>query len=302
MNFQQQENSLSGVVAVPATPFRRDGGIDEAAYQRIIRRLVEAGITTVTPNGNTGEFYALSSSEAKVVTRLALEAVDPETTVIVGVGHDVASAREAARDALATGAALVMVHQPVHPYVSVDGWIEYHRAIASDVPDLGVVLYVRNEAIPGSAFARLGELCPNVIGVKYAVPSPVHFAQVASDAGAGRFTWVAGAAELHAPGYFAVGATGFTSGLANVDPSTSLRLWQALVDGAPDVVTDAWHRVRPFEEMRAANSSANNVSVVKEALCQLGICGRDIRPPSSLLSAKLRSQVTEILEDWGMLP
>ena len=186
MNFEQQINPLSGVVAVPTTPFRPDGGIDEEAYQRIIRRLVDGGITTVTPNGNTGEFYALSPAEAKVVTRLALEAVDPATTVLVGVGHDVASAREAARGAQSLGAAMVMVHQPVHPYVSLEGWIEYHRAIASAVPELGVVLYVRNEAIPGSAFARLGELCPNVVGVKYAVANPVHFAEVAADAGAGQ--------------------------------------------------------------------------------------------------------------------
>jgi 4-hydroxy-tetrahydrodipicolinate synthase len=301
MNFQQQQESLSGVVAVPTTPFGPDGGIDEAGYQRVVRRLVEGGIRTVTPNGNTGEFYALSPAEAKVVTRLGLEAADADTTVMVGVGHDVASARQAARDAQAAGAAMVMVHQPVHPYVSVDGWIEYHRAIASDVPELAVVLYVRNDAIPGSAFARLGESCPNVIGVKYAVPNPARFAAVAADAGAGRFTWVAGLAELHAPGYFAFGATGFTSGLANVDPSTSLRLWHALAHGDQDVATGIWHRVRPFEELRAANASANNVSVVKEALCQLGICARDIRPPSSLLPTELRAKITEILELWELL-
>ena len=301
MNFQQQQESLRAVVAVPTTPFGPDGGIDEAAYQRVIRRLIEGGIRTVTPNGNTGEFYALAPAEAKAVTRLGLEAADPDTTVMVGVGHDVASAREAARDAQAAGAAMIMVHQPVHPYVSVDGWIEYHRAIASDVPELGVVLYVRNETIPGSAFARLSESCPNVIGVKYAVPNPARFATVAAEAGAGRFTWVAGLAELHAPGYFAVGATGFTSGLANIDPSTSLRLWHALADSEHDIVTEIWHRVRPFEELRAADASANNVSVVKEALCQLGICARDIRPPSSLLPGETRAKVTEILELWGLL-
>lgn len=37
-----------------------------------------------------------------------------------------------------------MVHQPVHPYVSQDGWVDYHRAIAEAVPGLGVVPYVRN--------------------------------------------------------------------------------------------------------------------------------------------------------------
>ena len=301
MSFEQHRQSLSGVVAVPTTPFGPDGSIDEASFQGIIRRLVESGISTVTPNGNTGEFYALAPAEARVVTRLALEAADPETTVMVGVGHDVASAREAAKYAQAGGAAMIMVHQPVHPYVSVDGWIEYHRAIASEVPELGVVLYVRNETIPGSGFARLAEACPNVVGVKYAVPSPARFAAVAADAGVGRFTWVAGLAELHAPGYFALGATGFTSGLANVDPSTSLRLLHALSDGNQQVVSEIWHRVRPFEEMRAANASANNVSVVKEALCQLGVCARDVRPPSSLLPAEGRATVTEILEQWGLL-
>jgi 4-hydroxy-tetrahydrodipicolinate synthase len=302
MNFEQQHNPLTGVVAVPTTPFGPDGEIDEKAYQRIIRRLVDAGITTVTPNGNTGEFYALAPAEAKLVTQLALEAVDPDTTVMVGVGHDVASAVAAARDAQSAGAALIMVHQPVHPYVSLEGWIEYHRSIASKVPELGVVLYVRNEAIPGSAFARLGELCPNVLGVKYAVANPVRFAAVSNDAGAGRFTWVAGSAELQAPGYFALGATGFTSGMANVDPETSLRLWRAL-DGREQVlVTDLWQRVRPFEELRAANASADNVSVVKEALCQLEICARDVRPPSSLLPTDTRAKVTEILKLWGLLP
>jgi 4-hydroxy-tetrahydrodipicolinate synthase len=220
---------------------------------------------------------------------------------MVGVGHDVASAREAARQAQAAGATMIMVHQPVHPYVSVEGWVDYHHAVASDVPELGVVLYVRNDAIPGSAFARLADSCPNVIGVKYAVANPARFAAVAADAGSGRFTWVAGLAELHAPGYFAVGATGFTSGLANVDPSTSLRFWHALAYGEHDIATEIWHRVRPFEELRAANASANNVSVVKEALCQLGICARDVRPPSSSLPTETRTKVSEILRLWGLL-
>jgi len=42
--------------------------------------------------------------------------------------------------------------------------------------------------------------------------------------------------------------------------------------------------------------------VVKEALCQLGICARDIRPPSSLLPSETRAKVTEILELWELLP
>ena len=40
------------------------------------------------------------------------------------------------------------------------------------------------------------------------------------DAGLARFTWLAGLAELTAPGCWAYGARGFTSGLANVAPAS----------------------------------------------------------------------------------
>ena len=33
----------------------------------------------------------------------------------------------------------------------------------------------------------------------------------------------------------------------------------------------------------------------------LGICARDIRPPSSLLPTELRAKITEILELWELL-
>lgn len=300
MDFHQQHEALSSVVAIPTTPFAPDGRIDAEGYRRVIRRLVDGGVTTVTPNGNTGEFYALSPKEAGVVTRLATEAAGPGTTVIVGVGHDVDSASTAAREARDAGATMVMVHQPVHPYVSPEGWIEYHRLIARAVPELGVVLYVRNAAIAGSAFARLGESCPNVIGVKYAVADPAHFARTAADAGQARFTWVAGLAELSAPGYAAAGASGFTSGLANVYPALSRRLWRALADNESDLAAEICERVRPFEELRAAEAGAYNVSVVKEALFQLGVCSREVRPPSSTLPEAMRLEVAEILKSWGL--
>ncbi len=59
-------------------------------------------------------------------------------------------------------------------------------------------------------------------------------------------------------------------------------------------------RVRPFEELRAADSSADNVSVVKEALAQLGLCRPDVRPPSHRVSEEVRSQIAEILAGWGL--
>jgi 4-hydroxy-tetrahydrodipicolinate synthase len=301
MTFERQRARLSGVVAIPVTPFDAQGAVDEWAYTGLIGRVIDAGVEVVTPNGNTGEFYALGEHETRLCLELAAKSAGERASVLAGVGHDVATAIRAARHAAANGVDMIMVHQPVHPYVSADGWIDYHRAIADAVPDAGVVLYLRNPKITGEQLARLGEECPNVIGVKYAVPDVVRFASVARDAGLARFVWIAGLAELSAPGYFAVGATGFTSGLVNVSPQTSLALFDALSKGDFATAMASWERIRRFEEMRAADDSANNVSVVKEALAHLGLCRADVRAPSRPLTAPEKAELHALLAEWDLL-
>jgi 4-hydroxy-tetrahydrodipicolinate synthase len=291
-------DELAGVVAITITPFAEDGSIDDDAYATLVDRLVGGGIPVVTPNGNTSEFYALSEAETRRGVDVTVEAVGGRAKVLCGVGHDVATAIAAARYAKDAGADAIMVHQPVHPYVSLDGWIEYHRTIADAVPELGVVPYVRNPQIGGVQLGLLAAACENVVGVKYAVPDAARFAAVAREAGLDRLIWVAGLAELSAPGYFAYGATGFTSGLATVNPALSLRMHRALAAGDFPSAMEVWALVRPFEELRAADESEHNVSVVKEALAQLGLCRRDVRPPSHVLSAVGRERVGEVLALW----
>jgi 4-hydroxy-tetrahydrodipicolinate synthase len=298
--FEAQRTALADVVAIPVTPFAEDGGVDRDTYRALLRRLLHGGITTLTPNGNTGEFYALTPAERRLVTELTVEEVGGEATVLVGVGHDVPTAVASARHAREVGAQMVMVHQPVHPYVSAAGWVDYHRAIAEAVPELGVVPYVRNAQLPGERLAELADACPNVIGVKYAVPDAARFAAFARDAGLDRFVWVAGLAEPYAPSYFSAGATGFTSGLVNVAPTVSRSMLRALRAGDYPAAMTVWERIRRFEELRAAHGSANNVTVVKEALAALGLCRRDVRPPSKPLPEDERAEVAAIAAGWSI--
>jgi 4-hydroxy-tetrahydrodipicolinate synthase len=216
------------------------------------------------------------------------------------VGHDIPAAVSSATHARAAGARMIMVHQPVSPYLSADGWVDYHVAIAEAVPDMGVVLYIRDPKISGRHIRRLGKQCPNVVGVKYGVRDMVRFAGVARDAGLARFTWLAGAAELTAPGCWAYGARGFTSGLANVAPKISVGMLESLQSGDQPGALRLWAECRAFEELRAADSSADNVSVVKEALAQLGLARRDVRPPSRLLPDEIRGEIGKILAGWGL--
>jgi 4-hydroxy-tetrahydrodipicolinate synthase len=298
--FETQRAALADVVAIPVTPFAEDGSVDQEAHRALLRRLLDGGIRTLTPGGNTGEFYTLTPEERCLVTELTIEEAGERAVILVGVGHDVPTAVASARHAREVGARMVMVHQPVHPYVSPGGWVDYHRAIAETVPELGVVPYIRNAQLPGTRLAELADHCPNVIGVKYAVPDAARFAAFARDAGLDRFVWVAGLAEPYAPSYFSAGATGFTSGLVNVAPAVSLNMIEALRSGDYPAAMKVWEQIRRFEELRAANGSANNVTVVKEALASLGLCRRDVRPPSRPLPEEERAEVAAIAAGWSL--
>jgi 4-hydroxy-tetrahydrodipicolinate synthase len=318
VSAERLKNVLATVVAIPVTPFGDDGQVDWDAHARVVGRLVEGGVTVITPNGNTGEFYTLTPGEARRVTESAIKAVRAaraaraakaagpddgpgrQAEILAGVGLDTGTAIDAARHAADAGASMIMIHQPVHPYLSAEGWLEYHQTVAGAVPDTGVVLYIRDTRIGGELIGRLGESCPNVIGVKYGVRDPVLFAAAARGPSRGRFTWLAGLAELTAPGLWAVGAQGFTSGLVNVAPAIPAAMLAALRRGDFEAAMTTWDAIRAFEELRGADSSADNVSVVKEALAQIGVCGRAVRPPSRLLPGPAREQVAEILAAWGM--
>ncbi|OON82793.1 dihydrodipicolinate synthase family protein [Streptomyces tsukubensis] len=300
MDFSPLKAALADVVAIPVTPFAESGEIDTAAHRALLNRLLDGGVRTVTPNGNTGEFYALTLDERRAVTELTIEESAGRALVLVGVGHDVSTAVAAAEHARDGGAEMVMVHQPAHPYIAQDGWVDYHRAIAESVPDLGIVPYIRNARLAGDRLAELADHCPNVIGAKYAVPDAARFGAFARDAGLERFVWVAGLAELYAPSYFASGATGFTSGLVNVAPGVSLAMLDALRAGDYTAAMKVWEQIRRFEELRADEQSANNVSVVKEALSALGLCRRDVRAPSRILPGPRRAEVAELIAEWSI--
>jgi 4-hydroxy-tetrahydrodipicolinate synthase len=292
--------ALATAVVVPVTPYLADGNPDWDTYATLTSRLIDAGISVITPNGNTGEFYALSPAEARQALETAAKVTNARAALLAGVGHDIATAIEAARHAQDHGARMIMIHQPVHPYVSAQGWVDYHAAIANAVPDLGIVLYIRDERRTGAHIAALADRAPNVIGVKYGVRDATKFAAVARDAGLGRMTWLAGAAELTAPAFWAVGANGFTSGLANVSPALALEMLGALRNNDFHEAMRTWEAVRRFEELRLADGSADNVSVVKEALAQLGLCRADVRPPSRPLPEDIKSEISGILRSWGL--
>lgn len=301
MQLDRLNQKLRSITAIPVTPFFADGQVDWDTYRRLVGQLVDNGIQLITPNGNTGEFYALSRDECARAVEVAAEGVGDRALLLPGVGYDVGTAVEMGRQAGQVGASGIMVHQPVHPYQSPNGWLAYHQAIADALPHLGIVPYIRAPWVNDELLQRLVDACPNVVGVKYAVPNPQLFATLVHAIRAERIVWVCGLAEGWAPFFWVSGARGFTSGLVNVHAAQSLEMLRCLEAGDYMGAMRVWAQVKPFEDLRARHNNANNVSVVKEAMAQLELCTRDVRPPISELPDGERAEVTTILTAWKLV-
>jgi 4-hydroxy-tetrahydrodipicolinate synthase len=265
---------LSGISAVPVTPFAPDGGIDEAALRAVVRRIVDAGIDLVVTCGNTGEQASLTAEEANRVAAITLEA---------------ARAAQAAE----LGAAGVMVHFPTDPYLSDDGLVRYYGELAS-ATDGVVVPYVRARGLSPRVLDSLAER-ENVVALKYAVPDVLAFAAFAARYGDAMLP-ICGLAEMWAPFFWLAGARGFTSGLANVFPQVSVAMLEALRAGEFARAMELWRMIEPFERLRARHADANNVPVVKEAMAMLGVIGATVRPPLAGLSETDRAELATIVE------
>ena len=300
MDFNRLRQSFATVIPVPITPFSANGQLDLPAFRRLIGRMIDDGIRLIALNGNTSEFYSLTVDECRVLVETAVEAAAGRATLVAGIGYSAQTAVVMARAARLAGVEGVMVHQIVHPFRSAEGWVAYHRAIAEAVPDLAIVPYVRDGHVTAPMLSALLDACPNFVAIKYAVPDPQLFAGLVAQVGAERLAWVCGLAEGWAPFFWPGGAVGFTSGLANVDGALPFALLKALQACDDTAARALWAQVKPFEEMRARRQSANNVSVIKEALAQLGVCTAVVRPPISGLPAQEKAEVTAILSSLSI--
>lgn len=289
---------MRDVVVVTVTPLDEDLRLDLTALEHHLRFLIDSGLTVLTVNGGTGEFYALTQDEANQIVDTATASADDDTTIIASVGHDLGTAVQMARHAESSGCDGVMVHYPSNPYVGDAGYLDYVTTIA-DAVEIGIVPYIKSGLLHDSTVIELLDL-PNVVAIKYAVDDLLKVADlIDATPPESSVTWCCGTAEAWAPTYYAAGATAFTSGLANVAPKLALAMRDALSSGEAERVRRVWTDVRPFEALRTDQGSAASVTVLKQAMQRLGLGLPHVRQPAGELTESTSKQLDGILVGWA---
>ena len=273
------DQALTGISGILVTPYDDNGDIAPGRLAPILDRALAAGLHMPVVNGNTGEFYALTTDEACAMVQEVSGLLAGRAPLLAGVGRGLRDAQRLARASADAGATALMVHQPPDPFVAPRGVVDYLRAVSDASGGLPMMIYLRNDAIGTSAIADLCAV-PGVRGVKWATPNPQKLAE-ARAACDPQIVWVGGLAEVWAPTFYAVGARGFTSGLINVWPEHSVAIHTALEQGDYAAANALIDRMRVFEDIRAQEMNGTNVTGVKAALMAQGLDCGPTRPPSA---------------------
>ncbi|UCI18968.1 dihydrodipicolinate synthase family protein [Mesorhizobium sp. B2-1-8] len=294
------DKALTGISGILVTPYDTDGNVAPKRLQPIIDHALQAGVHIPVVNGNTGEFYALTTDEACTMMREVTAMVAGRAPVLAGIGRSIRDACRLATASANAGAAALMIHQPPDPFVSPRGTVEYVKAVSEASGGLPVMLYLRNDAIGTKAIADLCAL-PGVRGVKWATPNPMKLAEAIAACDPS-IVWVGGLAEVWAPTFYAVGARGFTSGLINLWPERSIAIHSALEAGDYATARELIAGMRAFEEVRAEELNGTNVTGVKAALQAVGKDCGPTRPPSAWpLTAGQQEKMLAFLRSSGLV-
>lgn len=291
---------LRGVTAFPITPFHDDLELDLDALRHNVDWLIGHGIRSLVAAGGTGELYSLTVDEASAVHRTALEAADGRAAVICGVGGKLREAQHLARAAEQAGATGILMLPAAYGPAAEDGMLAYYGGIAGSV-SIGVLPYARDWAVftPGLV-ARLAEL-DNVVAYKDGSADLRLWARIRARI-KDRLVWVGGVGDDMVHTYFAAGAEGFTSSVANFMPQVALELYDAASSGdftrARNIFED---KVQEFYALRA-KKRGYEVSSVKSAMELCGLPAGPVRPPLVELDDDERESVRRLVERLGVRP
>jgi len=289
--------ALTGISGILVTPFDAQDRLAPKRLEPIVDRAVAAGVHILVANGNTGEFYGLTTAEAETMVHAVAEQIGGRVPLLGGVGRSIGDACALAKASRAAGASALMVHQPPDPFVSPRGVIAYVERVAEAGGGLPVMLYLRNDGIGLDTIEKLCRI-EGVAGVKWACPTPLRLAE-AIRRSSPDIVWVGGLAETWAPPLCAVGARGFTSGLINVWPEHSVAIHAALEAGDYKRANALIDVMLAFEEIRAEEQNGTNVTAVKAALQLMGEDCGPTRPPSAwpLTDGQL-ARLRKLLDSW----
>ncbi len=284
----------AGVTVALATPLGPDGSLDEAGLDRLVSRVLDAGVVGISPLGSTGEGARLSMTTRHRVVAGVRSRVPAGFPVIAGLP---VTTLDAARTELAelaeSGADAALVAAPSY-YPATDSDVEnLYTSLAEDSP-LPLVVY----NIPSMTGVRvapevLGTLArhPGIIGIKDS-SRDLEYLQAALIACEGAdFTVLTGSDSMLLASLM-IGAAGTIAASANLVADMGVQVYEAVRRGDYAAAREAQQRL--FAVVMACRRGTPPGGW-KAALEIAGVCSGRLAAPASRLPDEIYKQIEDDL-------
>ena len=294
-------------VVIPDTP---DHELDVPSFERLINRMIDAGVDGLFFLGSSGEVVFSTDERREQIIKEAVRIVDHRVPVLVGI-IDTETERVLAqgKKAQALGADALVA---TCPFYALQGMaeVEEHFRILHEELDLPIFAYdipvCVHTKLPWKLLAKLG--AEGVLaGVKDSSGDDVSFRYLvqANEKNGHPLTLLTGH-EIVVDGAYLGGADGSVPGLANVIPVPYVEQWKAAEAGdwvrvkeLQDQINEVSHI---FDVTSGVQGYAGGVGAFKCALNLMGVFDSSQMPrPVKPLEGANREAIRKVLVDTGVL-
>jgi 4-hydroxy-tetrahydrodipicolinate synthase len=290
---------FAGCGTALVTPFRHDLSLDEAAFRRLVRRQIDAGIDFLVPCGTTGENPTLTREEHLRVVEITLAESNGRTPVLAGAGgYNTPEVIALARDLESMGVDGILSVTPYYNKPPQEGLYQHYKAIAAAISIPIVVYSVQGRTavnIEPATLTRLAQI-DNIVGVKEASGNISQIASVLCQAPE-RFVVLSGDDAIALP-VIALGGRGVISVVANEIPTEMTLLIHTCLDGNFARARELQKKYLPLMEM---NFIESNPIPAKAAMAAMGLLEPVWRLPLVAPKPENLEKIRSVLEATGLL-
>lgn len=290
---------FKGSIVALATPFGRDGAVDNEALKQLIDWHCDSGSDGLVIAGTTGESATLASDEHIALVARSVEIAAGRLPIIAGTGsNSTAQTQKLSQACERAGAQGFLLVAPYYNRPPQEGLYRHFCAVA-DVVNKPVILY----NVPGrtcsdiqpETVGRLAEHA-NIIGIKDATGDVERLRQTQTEVSED-FLQLSGD-DFTAMEFLLAGGHGVISVTANVVPRLMATLCRECAAG------DRLAAEKTDEQMQALNSAMfleSNPIPVKWALHKMGKMTASIRLPLVPIANPARETLERALEGAGLV-
>ena len=288
---------LRGCATALVTPFKKDGSIDDACFQKLCERQIKNGVNMLVPCGTTGESVTMDEAERLHVMTLAVEVAKRlKANVIAGTGsNNTAATIDFTRKAREAGADAALLVAPYYNKPTQEGMFAHFSEIAKSVKDFPIMLYnvpSRTASnISAETTLRLAATYDNIVAIKEASGD---YSQVSHiiDGRPKNFKVFSGDDSSTLP-LISLGADGLVSVCANEIPKETSKMVEHALNGSFHFARKIHYKIMPLME---ANFIESSPAPCKFVMKEMGLLEENLRLPLVPVTEATRKILRDIVK------